>query len=821
MKCRIVITTAIVSLTALSPAWAAENAPAGTHVAPQQQAPANQVPAGQNFALPLLPHADAEAQLPRLEGAGTVIDSEVVARELAAARELPAIGELPDPSEFEGIGSGELDIDAAGDLVGGNDGRFKTPNPADLGGGNDVGYGDNPGSKYLPDLPSNNSGRPPAGFSTGGIASQGGGLSGLTADQYGRRRFPAGADTPGSWMRAEPTSDGYEEIRGGEDERGSGVARTSYTRRATGEGMARPQKTVIEERNNDGSSRVVHTNHQTGTSVTVEKDADGNVTKETSTSGMVWDIAGNPGEGPTESERLWTQWLWSQLKAGRTEPDSDPRTWTLVNPETPDDIPKAANLNVDPRDLVINPSPDAPSDASRGTPRAISAEELKNRWTFELAAVSDDGNLLGGNFSVGDSFTTTLSYESGFLDGSPAEVTMTAQLSGFSFTSRSESVDLNSDSELIFFITGLDSDPFIELGSNPGRLMTILLRDSTGSVFQTDSLPTSLDSSDFTSAEFRLFGKTGPGGPTFTLRGDTASLEIIPITVVSFDSLSVSEPFRSVSSEGLVFTSDPTSTGTTSIFIVNTVGCGPPCPDSGTNYLLQNDFGDRQLHTVTMVENTGSPFSLLSFDAGERHIGHSHAARIEVFGTRSSGNIVFASFSLDGVNDGPGPLMDSQTFALPRTFRDLISVTFVGPVDGPIASTSGITQDYTLDNLDVFINAAEPTDIAIDIKPGNDEDNINPRSQGVVQVAILKTDDFDPRSVDPFSVMFGPDGATASQTFVHDADVDNDGDPDLVLRFRTQDTGIECGDTEAFLTGMTLAGEEFEGLDFIKTVECN
>jgi hypothetical protein len=53
------------------------------------------------------------------------------------------------------------------------------------------------------------------------------------------------------------------------------------------------------------------------------------------------------------------------------------------------------------------------------------------------------------------------------------------------------------------------------------------------------------------------------------------------------------------------------------------------------------------------------------------------------------------------------------------------------------------------------------------------------------------------------------------------ADVNHDGDTDLVLQFRTRDTGIACGDAQARLTGQTVAGELVEGFDSIRTVGCH
>jgi hypothetical protein len=90
----------------------------------------------------------------------------------------------------------------------------------------------------------------------------------------------------------------------------------------------------------------------------------------------------------------------------------------------------------------------------------------------------------------------------------------------------------------------------------------------------------------------------------------------------------------------------------------------------------------------------------------------------------------------------------------------------------------------------------------------------------VIPVAILTTDTFDATAVDPLSVRFGPKSAKEAHQKGHIEDVNKDGGPDLVLHFRTQDTGLRCGDTSASLRGETFAEQRIEGADSIRTVGC-
>ena len=157
--------------------------------------------------------------------------------------------------------------------------------------------------------------------------------------------------------------------------------------------------------------------------------------------------------------------------------------------------------------------------------------------------------------------------------------------------------------------------------------------------------------------------------------------------------------------------------------------------------------------------------------------------------------------------------------------RMLLGIDFGGPLLIIDSSTGAATvlRDIITPNNGFFGMAFVTHNaraVDIDIKPDSFPNSINPRSTGVIPVAILTTDSFDATTVDPATVLFGATGTEAAA--VHSAleDVDGDGDTDMILHFNTQATGIACGDTSASLTGETIDGQMIEGSDSIKTVGC-
>jgi hypothetical protein len=141
-------------------------------------------------------------------------------------------------------------------------------------------------------------------------------------------------------------------------------------------------------------------------------------------------------------------------------------------------------------------------------------------------------------------------------------------------------------------------------------------------------------------------------------------------------------------------------------------------------------------------------------------------------------------------------------------------------LNGQVLVTGGFNSQVSanVSSAELFSVSPAIVTVAIDIKLGSFPNSINPRSKGVIPVAILTTGAFDAITVDPTTVAFGPNGAAP----VHSAleDVDGDGDTDLILHFNTQATGIQCGDTSASLTGQTFSGQMIQGSDSVKTAGC-
>jgi hypothetical protein len=137
------------------------------------------------------------------------------------------------------------------------------------------------------------------------------------------------------------------------------------------------------------------------------------------------------------------------------------------------------------------------------------------------------------------------------------------------------------------------------------------------------------------------------------------------------------------------------------------------------------------------------------------------------------------------------------------------SVEFVGST-GYVVSVTG--DVYRVDGL--------AKDVAVDIRPFNSQNKINPRSNGKIWVAVLSDTDtpFDPLQIKIPSVRFGPGDAKVIRHLVRD--MNKDGLGDLLLRFEIRRAGIKCGATEAAIRGRTFDQQKFRGVDSVRTVGC-
>jgi hypothetical protein len=161
-------------------------------------------------------------------------------------------------------------------------------------------------------------------------------------------------------------------------------------------------------------------------------------------------------------------------------------------------------------------------------------------------------------------------------------------------------------------------------------------------------------------------------------------------------------------------------------------------------------------------------------------------------------------------------------FDAPSNIDSFVAIdSSVNPAFPPASSFSPSSSSLVGDAaLGIRISGTPVLEPDIDIKPGSDPNAIDPEDEGLVQVAILTTETFDGLTVAASSVQFGASGASIVHRTGHLEDVDGDGDLDVVLHFHTQETGIQCSDTEASLKGETFDGQPIHGSDSIVTVGC-
>ncbi len=214
---------------------------------------------------------------------------------------------------------------------------------------------------------------------------------------------------------------------------------------------------------------------------------------------------------------------------------------------------------------------------------------------------------------------------------------------------------------------------------------------------------------------------------------------------------------------------------------------------------------------VATIPVSGGPASVAVTPDGEFvYVTNQLAGTAAVIET--AGNTVVAIVT---VGDTPidVAIQSNGAFAwVTNIFSDTVSVIDTSLHELAATVTAGLLSEG------IAIAPAAIREVAIDIRPGNDRNVINPRSNGGIWVAVLSDTGFDALDVDRDSVRFGPGEAPALRSGVRDVDLD--GTTDLLLRFEVAEAGIECGDTEVSLSGQTHDGRAIAGEDTIQTVGC-
>jgi hypothetical protein len=244
----------------------------------------------------------------------------------------------------------------------------------------------------------------------------------------------------------------------------------------------------------------------------------------------------------------------------------------------------------------------------------------------------------------------------------------------------------------------------------------------------------------------------------------------------------------------LNLSNDGSSTGNPLLFdIRNTTSVGLPVADNSLALAIL------EMPASSMPTSAFSPpmvFDLLSFGLNV------NAGDVLALVLRSNDNVFAFGTSAGNAYSGG---QYTQRFSANAEFPDFVAPSFPDGTDLSFRTYVDISPVIAT--------------VTIDIKPGSDPNSVNPRSQGVVPVAVLGSIDFDATQVDFLTVRFGIAEASPAHDG-HVEDVNDDGFMDMVFHFKTQETGIVCGDTEATLVGEISDGTPITGTDTVNTVGC-
>jgi len=108
-------------------------------------------------------------------------------------------------------------------------------------------------------------------------------------------------------------------------------------------------------------------------------------------------------------------------------------------------------------------------------------------------------------------------------------------------------------------------------------------------------------------------------------------------------------------------------------------------------------------------------------------------------------------------------------------------------------------------------------DVAIDLEPRDPANRLRLHSGRRVPIAVLGSREFDVGTIDRATLRFGPGAEPPHHGRLRTRDVNADGIPDLVGRYRVRDARLEAGASVACLFWRTRDGTAYEGCDAVRS----